>query len=244
MNSLSALCLDLFLLGHAHLEAGQAGQGAAFERRVRGHLDVIGQPDARGFRVFGRRSLSGIYHQLDEQTACTDALVVGEWKAYTGQIPKNDLLRFKAATDDYWLGGTGRFPAPVMRIFGGTGSVTDSMRVYAAHWGIVLVTPDRWPVPAVADPDLLWAPGDLSSPGAVDRRTLTSLVRPLSDVLAPMPDGSWRLAPMASSPDIAARLGVWEHWSERAWEWWDDASRGRFDSLMSTRVDTLRGIAA
>ena len=31
--------------------------------------------------------------------------VVGEWKAHTGNMPKNELMRFKAATDDYWLGG-------------------------------------------------------------------------------------------------------------------------------------------
>lgn len=244
MTTLASLCLDLFLLGHAHLAAGQAGDGAAFERRVRAHLDAIGLPDARGFRVFGRRSLSGIYHQLDEQTACLDALVVGEWKAYRGQIPKNDLLRFKAATDDYWLGGAGRFPVPVVRIFGGTGVVTDSMRVYAAHWGIVLVTPDRWPIPSLCDPDLVWSPGDLDGPCPVDRRTMMNLVRPLSDVLAPQADGSWRIPRLANSPDIAARLGVWEHCSERAWEWWDDTGRGRFDSLLENRVHRAMALAA
>src|SRR5688500_16957759 len=103
MTGLAALCLDFFLLGHAHVAAGLAGQGAAFEARVRDHLNTIGLPNARGFRVFGRRSVSGLYHQLDEQTACHGAMVIGEWKAYRGAIPKNDLLRFKGATDDYWL---------------------------------------------------------------------------------------------------------------------------------------------
>lgn len=120
MNTLASLCLDLFLLGHAHLAAGQTGDGFAFERRVRAHLGVCGLPDARGFRVLGRRSLSGLYHQLDEQTECGEALVVGEWKAWSGRISKNELLRFKAATDDYWLGAVNRVEVPVVRVFGGT----------------------------------------------------------------------------------------------------------------------------
>lgn len=239
MRTLAELCLDLFLLGHAHLAAGQAGEGAAFERRVRAHLGNLGQPDGRGFRVLGRRSLSGLYHQLDEQTRCADALVVGEWKAHSGRIPKNDLLRFKAATDDYWLAGRGRFPAPVVRVFGGTGTVSDSMRAYAAHAGIVLITPERWPVPVLVDPDLLWSPGDLELPWSVDRRTLMSLIRPMDRVLAAQPDGSWRVPPLASERDVAARIGVWGHWSECAWDWWDGSSRGHFDMLMESRLRYL-----
>lgn len=244
MNTLSGLALDLFLLGHAHLAAGQAGHGNAFEHRVRDHLDAAGMPDARGFRVFGRKSLSGLYHQLDEETACSDAVVVGEWKAYRGRIPKNDLLRFKAVTDDYWLAGTRRHPAPVVRIFGGTGYVTESMRIYAAHWGIVLITPDRWPVPALADPDLLWPPIDQRGPSPVDRRSLASLFRSLDHVLRAQPDGSWRVPPMANAPDVTARLGVWEHWSAEAWKWWDDAARGRFEHLMSARLGEFEAAVA
>jgi hypothetical protein len=244
MSSLARLSLDLFLLGHAHLAAGEAGNGVGFERRIRSHLDLIGLPNARGFRIFGRRSLSGIYHQLDEQTACDEALVVGEWKAYTGHIPKNDLLRFKAATDDYWLAGTTHPGLPVVRVFGGTGKVTEAMRVFAAHWGIVLVTPNRWPVPALCDPDLLWSAGDLDPPGPVDRRTMANLVRPLGTVLAPQLDGSWRIPPMAPTSDMANRLKVWEHWSERAWAWWDDAGPGRFEALLEGRTSRTLAVSA
>ena len=235
MSSLAELCLDLFLLGHAHLGAGQVGEGGAFERRVRAHLADAGLPNALGFRVFGRRSVSRLYHQLDEQTRCSDALVVGEWKTYAGRIPKNELLRFKAATDDYWLAGGRGFSAPVVRIFGGTGTVTDAMRVYAARAGIVLITPEAWPVPALADPDLLWCFADVEAPSRVDRRTLLSLVRPLDAVLSPQRDGSWRVPPLACSTDIEARLRLWRHWSEQAWGCWD-GGHGRFDTLMEARL--------
>lgn len=244
MTSLASLCLDLFLLGHAHVEAGQAGEGFAFERRVRRHLDAIGLPNARGFRVFGHRSISGLYHQLDEQTACHDSLVIGEWKAYSGQIPKNDLLRFKAATDDYWLAEPEHVSIPVVRVFGGTGSVTESMRRYAAHWGIILLTPERWPIPSLCDQDLLWADGDLDGPSAPDLRTMTNLIRPMSDLLALQADGSWRIPPMANAADMATRLGVWENWSEWAWKWWDDAGRSRFDALLDARLRRSRVLAA
>jgi hypothetical protein len=236
MSGLASLSLDLFLLGHAHLAAGEAGDGFGLERRIRSHLDLLGLPHPGGFRVFGRRTLSGLYHQLDEQTACQEALVVGEWKAYRGYIPKNDLLRFKAATDDYWLLGTTRTGLPVVRIFGGTGKVTEGMRTFAAHSGIILITPDRWPVPALCDSELLWSPGDLEVPGSGDRRTMASLVRPLGHVLCPQADGSWRIPPLARPADLAARFSVWHHWSEGAWAWWDEARSGRFEQLLNERA--------
>ncbi|MGI8778086.1 MAG: hypothetical protein ACR2LJ_12080 [Acidimicrobiales bacterium] len=244
MSSLAQLCEDLFLLGHAHLAAGVVADGAGFERRVRAHLDAMGLPNARGFRVLGRRSISGLYHQLDEQTQCTDALVIGEWKAYSGVIPKNELLRFKAATDDYWLAGAAASPIPVVRVFGGTGYMTDAMRTYAAQSGIILITPGRWPVPTLCDADLLWSPGELEPPTAVDRRTLASLVRPMGAVLAPQGDGSWRIPPMAGPADVAARLRLSDAWSDTAWTWWDDVSPARFEALVEARTNRALALAA
>lgn len=236
MSSVADLCLDLFLLGHDYLAAGHAGDGAGFEARIRAHLDASGYPNPAGFRVFGRRSLSGIYHQLDEQTRCTQAVVVGEWKAYTGQIPKNDLLRFKAATDDYWLAPSTRRERPLVRVFGGTGTVTPAMRVYAAQWGIILITPDRWPIPALTDSNMLWTPGDLPPPAPRDVRALTSITRPLNEILAPLPSGGWRLPAMPTAADLVTRLQLWRSWSDRAWAWWDDEMPARFEWLLETRV--------
>jgi hypothetical protein len=236
MTTLAELSLDLFLAGHAHLAAGRAGDGRGLERRVADYLDHAGMPNSNGFRVFGRRSLSGLYHQLDEQTACSRVLVVGEWKAYTGQIPKNELLRFKAATDDYWLSPHTRRDTPLIRIFGGTGLLTPAMRTYAAHWGIVLITPDRWPIPTLCEPYLLWNRAGLDGPSQLDVRVLRTLGRPLADVLHPMSDGSWRVPPMADDTDLAHRLRLWQRWSDRAWKWWDDAAPSRFDWLLDHRL--------
>jgi hypothetical protein len=238
MTSLAELCLDLFLAGHAHLAAGEAGDGHGFERRIRDYLEAQALPHGSGFRIFGRRSVSGIYHQIDEQTDCTQALIAGEWKAHTGQIPKNDLLRFKAATDDYWLSPRTRRDKPVLRIFGGTGRITPSMRTYAAQWGIVLITPDRWPIPTLCDPDILWGPAGIDGPGPAALRTLRSLMRPLGQLLRPQPDGSWTTPPIPAAEDLAHRLHLWQDWSERAWQWWDDSAPARFDWLLTTRLST------
>ncbi len=234
-GTLSSLCLDLFLLGHAHVEAGEVGDGFAFERRVREHLQQLGMPHAGGFRVFRGSSLSGLYHQLDEQTDCGPALIIGEWKTYHARIPKNDLLRFKSATDDYWMATRISERKSVVRVFGGTGQVTPAMCTYAAHAGIVLITPDRWPVPALCDPHLLWGPAGLAPPSAADVRSMLSLVLPLERVLQPQSDRSWRVPPAVPTGDIAYRLAVWRRHSERAWEWWDDLSPSRFEALVEAR---------
>lgn len=236
MNSLGELCMDLFLLGHAHLADGQVGDGFGFERRVRAHLDRRGHPTAAGFRIFGRRGLSGLYHQLDEQTACDQALVVGEWKTYAGPIPKNELLRFKAATDDYWFTATANVTLPVVRVFGGTGTATPALCTYAAHHGIVLITPDRWPIPTLCDPHLLWEPGGLEPPPTADQRALASLARPLQNVLRPSPMGGWYVPPASPATDLSARNRLWTTWSDRAWAWWDDALPARFNAIMHDRL--------
>jgi hypothetical protein len=236
VTSLAELCLDMFLLGHAHLADDEVGDGFGFERRIRGHLDRQGLRSAAGFRVFGPRGVSGLYHQIDEQTSCDQALVVGEWKTYTGAIPKNELLRFKAATDDYWMAATTTLP--VVRIFGGTGTISPAMQTYAAHWGIVLISLDRWPIPTLCDPHLLWDPAELEPPPPADQRVLASLIRPLNAVLQPTVDGGWRIPPMPADTDVAARRRLWAEWSDRAWAWWDDSSPARFSTLLSHRVET------
>jgi hypothetical protein len=106
VGSLTALLRDIFCIANAHLAAGEAGDGRAFERRVERHLVATGVRPVgvfSGVQSLGSHSLSGLYHQIDATGRTREAVVIGEWKAYRSGIPKNDLLRFKAATDDYWL---------------------------------------------------------------------------------------------------------------------------------------------
>ncbi len=235
MTDLAELALDLFLLGHEYRSRGLAGDGFGFERLVRSHLDGRGMPNSSGFRVFGQHSLSGLYHQIDEQTRCEQVHVVGEWKAYRGRIPKNDLLRFKAVTDDYWMSPEAQHRVPVVRIFGGTGTVTDAMRVYAAQWGIVLVTPDRWPIPVLCHDRLVWSVGDSDTPSVTSRRALASLVQPMNRILVPGPRGGWTIPALTSAGNLKSRLALWSSLSEAAWESWNDRRPASFEWLLAHR---------
>lgn len=217
MVDLTGFLRDLFCLANVHLAAGGAGDGYGFERRVERHLAAIGVRPVEvfsGVRSLGSQSLSGLYHQIDATGAMREAIVICEWKAYRGAIPKNDLMRFKAVTDDYWLRQQPFATAPVVRVFGGTGRVSPGLRRYAAQWGICLVTVGRWPAPLLASESTAWPD---RGPDRLDRRYLAWLSRPLSAVMAPQPDGSWSIPKPATDATINHLLALHDNWSDELW---------------------------
>ena len=125
MISLSDFCRDVFLMAHIGIEVSGPRRGSVWERRVADYLAYRGVHSEvlpGGYSVFGHASLSTLRHQVDGAIGCSDALVIAEWKAFKGTLPKNELLRFKAATDDYFMALGNQTPVrPVIRIFGGTG---------------------------------------------------------------------------------------------------------------------------
>ncbi|RWQ29928.1 hypothetical protein [Mesorhizobium sp.] len=217
MVSLTAFLRDFFCLANAHHAAGEAGDGRAFERRVERHLAATGVRPVdvfSGVRSLGSQSLSGLYHQIDATGRTHEAVVIGEWKAYRGSIPKNDLLRFKAATDDYWLQQHTYAMSPVIRVFGGTGHVSPELRRYAAQWGICLITPDRWPAPILAAETTSWPEIE---PDRLARRYLTWLSRPLNVVCTPQPHGGWLIPRLPTNATIDHFLAVQDRWSDELW---------------------------
>lgn len=228
MASLTALLRDIFCLANAHLAAGEAGDGRAFERRVERYLAATGiRPVAvfSGIRSLGSHSLSGLYHQIDATGGTRQAVVIGEWKAYRSWIPKNDLLRFKAATDDYWLRQYLYATAPVIRVFGGTGHASPALRRYAAQWGICLITPDRWPAPVLAAERTVWPH---IAPDRLARRYLAWLCRPIGAVCTPRGDGGWFIPRPPTNAVIDHFLTLQDHWSGELWRRFDSRS-GSFD---------------
>ncbi len=173
------LCRDLYALAQgANCDAaGVRGpeRGWSWEARVADALSRRGfpvEPLPGGVRVFGAVPASGLRHQTDAAVHCADAHVVGEWKSYSGAVPKNELLRFKAATDDLYDALSVRLPRrPVLRLFGVAGDASPQLRWYAARHGIALIERSRWPAPVLADPALPWpdaprrAGGVRSAPG-------------------------------------------------------------------------------
>jgi hypothetical protein len=221
VTSFAAFLRDFFCVANAHLAAGEAGDGRAFERRVERYLAVTGVRPAdvfSGVRSLGCQSLSGLYHQIDATGRTREAVIIGELKAYRSSIPKNDLLRFKAATDDYWLRQHPYATAPVVRIFGGTGHVSHALRRYAAQWGICLITPDRWPAPVLAAETTAWPN---SAPDHLARRYLGWLCRPMSAVCTPQRAGGWLIPTPPTTATIDHFLALHDRWSDELWRRFD-----------------------
>ena len=233
----AGLCRELFLLSHLPLPDAGPARGHSFERRVADRLGDLGAPLEAvpgGFRVYGHSPLSGLAHQIDASIGCSDCLVIGEWKSHRGPIPKNELLRFKAATDDFYMALRADSPRrPIMRLFGGAGRASTGPRRYAALHGIAIIDPDRWPAPLLADASRPWPAAEPPPPPA-DRRSLAWLTRPLQRILTRRSDGSYTIPPPPPSGRLDSLDALHQHWSERMWEAVEDQP-GVFESALARR---------
>ncbi|MEJ7784327.1 MAG: hypothetical protein WKF96_05935 [Solirubrobacteraceae bacterium] len=213
-----ALCAELFRLAQAPLEGSGPARGWRWEERIADALTTRGFPAksvAGGVRVHGTLPASRLRHQVDGEITCTDALVIGEWKAYYGPVPKNEMLRFKAVTDDlYDEMACRREPRrPVLRLFGVAGDGSPELRWYAARHGIALVEQSRWPAPVLSDPRLIWPAG--TGPTEIDRQRLAWLSRPLQDVY-PRTDGGELMWPKRlPNAAVTSLLQMHDRWSQR-----------------------------
>ncbi len=221
----SALARDLFLLAQDPDDQPGPERGPRWEAEIADELALQGYPVESipgGIRVFGVLPASGLRHQTDAAIDCADAHVIGEWKSYRGPVPKNEVLRFKAVTDDlYDALARQRVRQPVLRLFGVRGDASLELRWYAARHGITLVERSRWPAPVLADVALPWPPGE--GPGRIDRQRLSWLSRPLQKVYPQLPDGSLRLPRPLPDAAVEALLDLHDRWSDRLWESLDAA---------------------
>src|SRR5262245_27792705 len=217
MKSFPALCRDVFVLAvTADLPQGRS-RGQAWEQLVSDHLAAFMVPTecAPGrLTLLGHTSLSGLGHQIDSVFASDDAIVIAEWKAHQGAIPKNELLRFKAASDDYLMALAGSMPRrPVIRVFGGPGLASDRLRRYAAIHGIVIIDARRWPAPVLTSARLVWpAVHDLrlSEP---ERRVLSWGSRPWQSVMRPVRGGVFFVDATAPIVRVDTFLRLEAYWS-------------------------------
>lgn len=224
------LCGDLYLLSLQGVPGDGPVRGSCWEAMVADVLAANGYPARAvpgGVSVHGMTPASGLRHQIDGEIVCVDALVVGEWKAYRGSVPKNEVLRFKAVTDDLFDGmGTRRPRIPILRLFGVAGDASRQLRWYAARHGIALIERSRWPAPVLADPYLQWSVGD--EPTQHELRRLRWLWRPLQAVYLPGPNGASLLPPPLPSEAIEAMLRTQDDLSHRLWAQVDRSSDALF----------------
>ena len=223
MVTFSGLCLDLFVLAQQETDSAVgASRGRVWEDAVAERLAGRGIPVESvpgGYRVLGFLSLSGLAHQVDSALACSDAIILAEWKAYRGTLPKNELLRFKAATDDYYMAfGAAGLSRPVLRVFGGIGEASHELRRYAALHGIALIERDRWPVPILASTEFIWPGNPADGPSGNEQHALAWGVRPLQRVLRPHQSGGFLLPRPQSAARVDSLLLLHEHWSDRLWD--------------------------
>jgi hypothetical protein len=218
------LCAELYGLALEDDPGSGPARGWRWERRVAEGLGARGfsaRAVAGGVEIHGVLPASGLRHQIDATIACRDAEVIGEWKAYRGAVPKNEVLRFKAVTDDLYDAMATRPPRrPIFRLFGVAGDASPELRWYAARHGITLVEQSRWPAPVLADARLPWPAGE--GPSEVDRDRLAWLSRPLQLVYPRLPDGSLVLPRRLPEAAVEALLSIQDRWSDRLWALLDE----------------------
>jgi hypothetical protein len=233
----ATLSQDLFALAQVPDERRGPERGWHWERRIADHLGQQGypvEPMPGGVRVFGAVPASGLRHQTDAAIECVDAHVIGEWKAYRAAVGKNEVLRFKAATDDLYDSLVELRPRlPVLRLLGIGGDASPELRWYAARHGICLVERTRWPAPVLADMSLPW--GDAAGPSRIDRQRLAWLTRPLQQVYPRLADGSLRLPRRLPDAAIEALLSIHDLWSDRLWDL-VEGQPGAFESYIDAIV--------
>ena len=223
MARFTGLCLDLFVLAQQQsYDVVGTGRGRLWEDAVAKRLAQRGIPVESvlgGYRVLGFMSLSGLAHQVDSTLACSDAIILAEWKAYSGALPKNELLRFKAATDDYFVAfGTAGLSMPVFRLFGGIGEASYELRRYAALHGIALIERNRWPLPILVSTECTWPGNHTDGPSSNEQQALAWAVRPMQRVICPHPSGGFLLPRSPSLARVDAVLHLHEYWSDQLWD--------------------------
>jgi hypothetical protein len=209
------LVLELFMAA----QGAQPGDGPALERAMTDRLHGKGirlESIPGGSRLYGFPSQSGLAHQLDLVAALDGADAIVELKAHPAAMPKDGLLRFKAATDDYFVGLGRDLPnRPIYRVFGGPGRASQGMRRYAALHGIALVEGDRWSSCTLASDRLQW-PIEVGGPSLDSRRLLERLIRPMQEVMRPVGDG-YLVSRWPGTCPLDAVLDLQDDWSLRLW---------------------------
>lgn len=132
-----------------------------------------------------QRSASGFGHEVDAATRSVGCITDWELKHLTARLPKNELLIFNGKALDF-LYGSSRFFAriPILRFLLSGSNVRDECRHFAALWGIMIIEPERLPLPLIYEAVARGAARCLSSADCnAVRKYLTWACRPLQTVI-------------------------------------------------------------
>jgi hypothetical protein len=193
-----------------------------------------------------QRSASGFGHEVDGATRCIECLTHWELKHLTTDLDKNQLLVFNGKGMDFLYGSTAFFAKiPMLRFLLSGRNVGQESRFYAVLWGIILMEPDRLPLPLLYEAVARGA-CDALRPADCEavRNELTWACRPLQSVLTDL--GQWgdgtagptRCGPGANRHarevlDIQESVGsdVLDYLAEACPDWIDEAANETWNEV-------------
>jgi hypothetical protein len=151
VRELAKVSLDLWLLGQqapdARLPDGLAYQAAVARTLWRPGMRCVQQAGVHV--LWGLRSASGTAHELDAAGRAGGAAYLIEAKA-RASLTKADLAVFELKASDYYFG---RWKSVIAHawwmILASAGPTDDASRRLAAHRAIILVEPNRLPIPVL-----------------------------------------------------------------------------------------------
>ena len=186
--------LELLVRAFAIVEVGGItglgpDRGRRFERlfyRLCDRLGVHLTERAGGRSLAGQRSASGLAHEVDGATRAGVANTYWELKHLSVPVEKNELLVFNAKALDFLYDASWLFRrTPLQRFLLSGQNLRDECRLYAIQWGIIIIEPNRLPLPLIYEAHMRGCVPGLSG---ADRRAVEVLApwacRPLQQVTA------------------------------------------------------------
>lgn len=148
----------------------------------------------------GQRSASGFRHEVDAATKALPCITHWELKHLTGTVPKNELLIFNGKGLDF-LQGTRSYLAkkPLLRFLLSGTNLRDESRHYGALWGIMIIEPDRLPLPLIYEAVARGASAILNVSDCIAvKDKVTWACRSLQTVICELAD--WSVGAVEKSP--------------------------------------------
>lgn len=137
--------------------------------------------------LFGVQAASGVAHELDACAAGSGTLIVAECKSQTTGVTKAEAALFHEKMLDFFCAKPGSYcSGRWWRVLASSTPVSDSVRAFCVHLGLVLVEPARLPLPVLLRV--------ASRPGAdmhLREALLQDVVRLAERVVVPLQD-KWR----------------------------------------------------
>ena len=152
LDLLAELSLDAWLLAQASTESyAQLVDGRVWERAIFSLLRRPGLVRRQGSgetTLFGFPSASGVRHELDAAADGDSCCVIIECKSKAGGVTKADAALFHQKTMDYYCSRPQRVGSEHWwRVIASSSPVSDSVRSFCVHLGVILCDPARLPLP-------------------------------------------------------------------------------------------------